>query len=178
MFSHVWLYNPLDCSLPGSSVNGSFQARILEWVAISSQPRDQICNLYLLHWKVDSLPLCPLGSPFWNNVFLILNISFLTIFPYKTIWNRIENINYKTLFISVPYLSSSSFKQLNLFSWWILFILTYKSRKKEMSFSSEKHAPVTLEGESSTQSWHTSWIKVKFLVSCSPLLPPLLPYSY
>ena len=98
----------------------------------------------------------PLGSPFWNNVFLILNISFLTIFPYKTIWNRIENINYKTLFISVPYLSSSSFKQLNLFSWWILFILTYKSRKREMSFSSEKHAPVTLEGESSTQSWHTS----------------------
>ena len=27
--------NPLDCSLPGSSVNGIFQARILEWVAIS-----------------------------------------------------------------------------------------------------------------------------------------------
>ena len=27
---------PLDCSLPGSSVHGIFQARILEWVAISS----------------------------------------------------------------------------------------------------------------------------------------------
>ena len=39
------LYNPMDCSLPGSSVHGIFQARILEWVAISfsrrsSQPRD------------------------------------------------------------------------------------------------------------------------------------------
>ena len=36
--------NPKDCSLPGSSVHGIFQARILEWVAISfskgsSQPR-------------------------------------------------------------------------------------------------------------------------------------------
>ena len=27
--------NPMDCSLPGASVHGIFQARILEWVAIS-----------------------------------------------------------------------------------------------------------------------------------------------
>ena len=41
----VQLCNPLDGSLPGSSVHGILQARILEWVAIpfsrgSSQPRD------------------------------------------------------------------------------------------------------------------------------------------
>ena len=40
------LCEPMDCSLPGSSIHGIFQARILEWVAISfskgsSQPRDQ-----------------------------------------------------------------------------------------------------------------------------------------
>ena len=40
------LCDPLDCSLPGSSVHGILQARILEWAAISfsrgsSQPRDQ-----------------------------------------------------------------------------------------------------------------------------------------
>ena len=29
------LFDPMDCSLPGSSVHGIFQARILEWVAIS-----------------------------------------------------------------------------------------------------------------------------------------------
>ena len=28
------LCNPVDCSLPGSSVHGLLQARILEWVAI------------------------------------------------------------------------------------------------------------------------------------------------
>ena len=38
--------NPMDCSLPGSSVQGILQARILEWVAMpssrgSSQPRYQ-----------------------------------------------------------------------------------------------------------------------------------------
>ena len=41
------LCNPMDYSLPGSSVHGIFQARILEWGAISfsrrsSQPRDWI----------------------------------------------------------------------------------------------------------------------------------------
>ena len=40
------LCNPMDCSPPGSSVNGIFQAKILEWVAISfsrgsSRPRNQ-----------------------------------------------------------------------------------------------------------------------------------------
>ena len=29
------LCNPMDCSPPGSSVHGIFQARVLEWVAIS-----------------------------------------------------------------------------------------------------------------------------------------------
>ena len=39
------LCDPMDCSLPGSSVHGIFQASVLEWIAISfsrgsSQPRD------------------------------------------------------------------------------------------------------------------------------------------
>ena len=29
------LENPMDCSLPGSSVHGIFQARVLEWGAIA-----------------------------------------------------------------------------------------------------------------------------------------------
>ena len=38
------LCDPMDCSLPGSSVHGIFQATVLEWIAISfsrgsSQPR-------------------------------------------------------------------------------------------------------------------------------------------
>ena len=40
------LCNPMDCSPSGSSIHGIFQARILEWIAISYsegsfQPRDQ-----------------------------------------------------------------------------------------------------------------------------------------
>ena len=42
------LFDPMDCSLPGSSVHGILQARTQEWVAMpsfrgSSQPGDQTC---------------------------------------------------------------------------------------------------------------------------------------
>ena len=49
MLSHVQLFcNPMDCNLPGFSVHGVFQTRILEQVAISfsrgsSRPRDWAC---------------------------------------------------------------------------------------------------------------------------------------
>ena len=33
--SHLTLSDPMDCSLPGSSVHGIFQARVLEWGAIA-----------------------------------------------------------------------------------------------------------------------------------------------
>ena len=55
------LCDPMDYSLPGSSVHGIFQARILEWVAISSfrgssWPRDRthvsyvFCTVGLCMW--------------------------------------------------------------------------------------------------------------------------------
>ena len=77
--------NPMDCSPPGSPVYGISQARILEWVALSSfrgssQPRDQTLiscigrrNLY--HWAsreapgtVSILHNCkPSISPWWGH---------------------------------------------------------------------------------------------------------------
>ena len=40
------LRNPMDCSLPGSSVHGIFQARVLEWGAIAFS--DSNSNLMLI----------------------------------------------------------------------------------------------------------------------------------
>ena len=44
--SEISLCDPMDCSLPGFSIHGTFQARVLEWAAISfsrgySQARDR-----------------------------------------------------------------------------------------------------------------------------------------
>ena len=59
------LWDPRDCSPPGSSVHGIFQARRLEWVAMpsskgSSWPRDQTVSPAL---KADSLPTEPSRKP-------------------------------------------------------------------------------------------------------------------
>ena len=63
-FSRVRLWDSMDCSLPGSSVHGILQARILEWVAMPSSrvfpTRDQT---HISYWQASSLPLAPPGVP-------------------------------------------------------------------------------------------------------------------
>ena len=46
--SCLTLCDPMDCILPGSSVHESFQARVLEWVAISFSDKDWLFTLFLL----------------------------------------------------------------------------------------------------------------------------------
>ena len=38
--------DPMDCSPPGSSVHGIFQARVLEWVAIDFSAQADYMSLY------------------------------------------------------------------------------------------------------------------------------------
>ena len=52
----LYSHDPMDCSLPDSSVHGIFQSRILEWVAIpffrGIFPTQEL-NPHLLHWQAD-----------------------------------------------------------------------------------------------------------------------------
>ena len=53
--SYLTLCDPMDCSLPGSFVHGVFQARILQWVAISfsrgsSELSDPTCISCIDRW--------------------------------------------------------------------------------------------------------------------------------
>ena len=74
--THVWLWDSIAYSLPGSSVHGIPQARILEWDAIScsrrsSRPSDRTCVSWvscigrqiLYHWRYLRSPWSK-GSPF------------------------------------------------------------------------------------------------------------------
>ena len=46
------LSDPKDCSLPGSSVHGIFQARVLEWGAIAfSEVKTQQCNTTFVKYQ-------------------------------------------------------------------------------------------------------------------------------
>ena len=65
------LNNPMDCSLPGSSVHGIFQARVLEWVAIA------ISLLYRAHLCMNPLVSWIFLKRFL--VFLILLVSSISL---------------------------------------------------------------------------------------------------
>ena len=83
--SCLTLWDPMDCSPPGSSVRGIRQARILEWVVISfswgsSQPGDQSQVSRLLPRQVGSLLLAPPGKPCYASTGLQLSLSLLKSF--------------------------------------------------------------------------------------------------
>ena len=46
---YLTLSDPMDCSLPGSSIHGIFQARVLEWGAIAFSGMNFIANSKFLH---------------------------------------------------------------------------------------------------------------------------------
>ena len=58
------LRDPMDGSLPGSSVHGIFQAKVLEWVAIAFSE--------MLQWPISNLCL---GSQKENSIFLLIQAS-------------------------------------------------------------------------------------------------------
>ena len=89
------LCDPINCSLPGSSIRGILLARILEWVAISfsrgsSWPRDQTHISCIPCWQADSLPPALPGFYHWKSKLLSLpspwqkKISGRTFYEYST----------------------------------------------------------------------------------------------
>ena len=81
------LCNPMDCSLPGSSVHGTFQARIMEWVAISfsreySRPKDQtqvtcIAGRFFTVWATREAQLFFLCLPMY--IFAVNTSHFVSL---------------------------------------------------------------------------------------------------
>ena len=53
------LSNPMDCSLPGSSIHGIFQARVLEWGAIAFSDRMLNKGEFLSGQYLEALVLLP-----------------------------------------------------------------------------------------------------------------------
>ena len=81
------LWGPVDCSPPGSSVHGIFQARILEWVTISSSRDlpDPGIESRSPELQADSLLVSHLGSPFWvfSSVQFIRSVLSDSLWPHE-----------------------------------------------------------------------------------------------
>ena len=80
------LCDPMDCSLPGSSIHGILQATVLEWVAIScsrgsSWPRDrtQVSHIAGRHfnlWATREAPFC-IEYESMNDFYLFIYFALL-----------------------------------------------------------------------------------------------------
>ena len=123
------LCDPMSCSLPGSSVYGIFQARILEWVAISFSKYSHKCLLVLFphpscqspyeSTRVSCLSLLVPKHPIQLSYFLVLFFHLancfinilLRIFTY--LWNNwhvifpffnvLINVEHKAYAISIKW---------------------------------------------------------------------------
>ena len=114
----------MNCSLPGSFVLGIFQARILEWVAISSskgfsQPRDRTHVSCIS--KANSLSVSHWGSP-----------SIAALAFYYLHLNSLIPILFLTT-CNLTFLSSQINVNKDLFSHIVLF---YKTYSRHVSYSS------------------------------------------
>ena len=85
--SCLTLSNPMDCSLPGSSVHGIFQARVLEWGAIAFSVEGSAAAAAAAAKSLQSCPtLCdPIGgSPPGSPVSGILQARTLEWLPFPS----------------------------------------------------------------------------------------------
>ena len=103
------LYEPLNCSSPGTSVDGILQARILELVAMPSsrgshRPRDQTHISYAAcigrHVLYDQFPL---GSPKWR----ISTYKYKYLYKYPYLININVHIQGESNLILPSFLSAS-----------------------------------------------------------------------
>ena len=104
--SYPSLYNPRDCVPPGSSVHGILQARILEWVAISSSRvsfsrRDWIGSPVV---QADSLLSEIQGKPLFPFYFLPIHKGKKVNKPNLVHFKFVSPISLFKLFISMTYI--------------------------------------------------------------------------
>jgi len=75
----------MDCSLPGSSVHGIFQARILEWIAISLTT-DLITGIYIISYVKQLHPF---------SIFTIFKSNYYANLTKSEKPNSLEGLSWK-----------------------------------------------------------------------------------
>ena len=101
-FSRVRLWDSMDCSLPGSSIHGILQARILEWVAMPSsressppgiKPTSLIGRRVLYHSHHQGCPKC-LNAFLLSSSEIVTLLTFMCDNMYRILPTRETNLSF------------------------------------------------------------------------------------
>ena len=124
--SFLILCDPMDCSPPSSSVHGILQARVLEWVAISSsrafsQSRGQTCISYISCIGKQILHHCatseaPIESEELGLVNKILLLWLISEYLARMCFKRTERQIIRKPGLATPNNNFASFLDLSQFS--------------------------------------------------------------
>ena len=76
------LSNPMDCSLPGSSIHGIFQARVPEWGAVAFSYTAAAKSLQWCPTLCDPIDSSPPGSPV-PGILQARTLEWVDIFIYN-----------------------------------------------------------------------------------------------
>ena len=120
--SCLMLWDPMDCSPPGSSAHGILQARILEWVVVAS-PGDlpvYIRQSQSPSWAPTFPPLVSIGLfSMSGSIFLLCKKHYLhKVFEFYSIFLGPRNIGVQT------YLKNQLFHRRLVYPWKIYFLGT------------------------------------------------------
>ena len=110
------LSDPMDCSLPGSSVHGIFQARVLEWGAIAFSEN----KVYFLSIQPKGLPLgrqnivfsisCRADIPQVNSLIFCLSGNILiSPFIFEGSFAGCRSVDWQPLFSGLNMLHATAF---------------------------------------------------------------------
>ena len=96
------LCDPMDCSLPSSSVHGILQARILEWVGLMTL---QYCPWFCLNWE----PICVLPEHLapsrpWSSVVLLPQHCEVTKVLWSFLTSRYQHLIKSFTFCSLKFI--------------------------------------------------------------------------
>ena len=127
------LYDPVDCSPPGSSVRGILQARILEWVAISfsrrsSWPRNQtqvshIAGRCFNLWA--TIAVC-------RNLFYHSHHSMLIVPSYSVMNSSVPRVI--SYFYILGIFSRKNALNVRKVCWWLTILLEFVSNYSLIDF--------------------------------------------
>ena len=136
----------MDCSLPGSSLHGILQARVLEWVAISfsrgsSQPGNQTGVSAL---QADSLPIELSGKRQWFVMSIQINRAALLILVGLIHTFVVNTRSGRQLFWS--WLCSLTCVELACYRpfWWLVHVFSHV-RLSATPWTVARQAPLSME---------------------------------
>ena len=89
------LSDPMDCSLPGSSIHGIFQARVLEWVAIVTQ-------VYCLCISCHQQKLMPFFMGYFEAFLVLLFLGLIVFLSEKAMATHSNTLAWKIPWMEEP----------------------------------------------------------------------------